>query len=80
MTLVTFWILLAVKCPLESILKLYGRATAMPPAWELTLRRPNLLGIHVPVSPDLAKTVKVKSDHCENLARVLGGAKNGKII
>ena len=29
---------------------------------------------------DLAKTVKVKSEHSENLAKVLGGAKNGKII
>ena len=46
----------------------------------LTLRRPNFLGVHVPVTPDLAKTVKGKSDHSENLARVLGGAKNGKII
>ena len=34
----------------------------------------------MPVTPDLAKTVKGKSDHSENLARVLGGAKNGKII
>ena len=31
----------------------------------------------MPVAPDLAKTVKVKSDHSENLTRVLGGAKNG---
>ena len=46
----------------------------------LTLRRPNFIGVHVPVAPDLAKTVKVKSDHSENLAKVLGGAKNGKII
>ena len=37
----------------------------------LTLRRPNFLGAHLPVPPDLAKTVKVKSDHSENLARVL---------
>ena len=43
----------------------------------LTLRRPNLLGFHVPVSPDLAKTVKVRSDHSENLTEVFGGAKNG---
>ena len=34
----------------------------------------------MPVAPDLAKTVKVKSDHSENLAKVLGSAKNGKII
>ena len=34
-TLVRFWILLAVKCPLESISKPYGRATAMPTAWGL---------------------------------------------
>ena len=33
--LVTFWIFLAVKCPLESISKPYGRATAMPTAWGL---------------------------------------------
>ena len=32
----------------------------------------------MPVAPDLAKTVKVKLDHSENLTRVLGGAKNGK--
>ena len=43
----------------------------------LTLRRPNLLGVHGPVSPDLAKTVKVRSDHSENLTNVFGGAKNG---
>ena len=47
------------------------------PDW-LTLRRPNFIGVHVPVAPDLAKTVKVKSDHSENLAKVLGGAENGK--
>ena len=33
----------------------------------LTFRRPNLSGVHVPVSPDLAKTVKVRSDQSENL-------------
>ena len=43
----------------------------------LTLRRPNFIGVHVPVAPDLEKTVEVKSDHSENLAKVLGGAKNG---
>ena len=43
----------------------------------LTLRRPNLLRVHVPVSPDLAKTVKVRSDHSENLTKVFGGAKDG---
>ena len=32
----------------------------------------------MPVAPDLAKMVKVKSDHSENLAKVLCGAKNGK--
>ena len=31
----TLWIFLAVKCPLESISKPYGRATAMPTAWGL---------------------------------------------
>ena len=44
----------------------------------LTLRRPNFLGAQPPVPPDLAKTVKVMSDHAENLAKVLGGAENGK--
>ena len=44
----------------------------------LTLRRPNFLGAQLPVPPDLAKTVKVKSDHAEILAKVLGGAENGK--
>ena len=33
--LVTFWILFAVKFPLENYPKPYGRATAMPPAWRL---------------------------------------------
>ena len=33
--------------------------------FNLTLRRPNFLGVHVPVTPDLAKTVKGKSDHSE---------------
>ena len=37
LTLVTFWILLAVKCPLENYSKPYGRATAMPTAWEFIL-------------------------------------------
>ena len=37
LTLVTFWILLAVKCPPENYSKPYGRATAMPPACELIL-------------------------------------------
>ena len=39
---------------------------------------PELYRGHVPVAPDLAKTVKVKSDHSEDLTKVLGGAKNGK--
>ena len=30
---------------------------------DLTLRRPNLLGAHLPVTPDLAKTVEVRSTH-----------------
>ena len=42
----------------------------------LTLRRPNLLGAHVPVAPDLAKTVKVGSDHSENLTSVPYSTKN----
>ena len=40
----------------------------------LTLRRPNLLVVHGPLSQDLAKTVKVRSDHSENLTNVFGGA------
>ena len=35
LTFVTFWILLAVKCPLKNYSKPYGYATAMPPAWGL---------------------------------------------
>ena len=41
----------------------------------LTLRRPNFLGVHVPVAPNLAKTVKVKSDQSENLTIVFSGGK-----
>ena len=36
LTLVTFWILLAVKCPLENYSNPYGYATATPPAWGLS--------------------------------------------
>ena len=43
----------------------------------LSLRRPNLLGVQVPVSPFLAKTVKMRSDHSENLTDFFSGAKNG---
>ena len=43
----------------------------------LTLRRPNLQGLHMPVSPDMAETVKVRSDHSDSLTNVFGGAKNG---
>ena len=39
--------------------------------------RPKILGVNVPVLPDLAKTVKERSDHSENLTNVFGGAKNG---
>ena len=39
----------------------------------LTLGRPNILEINVPVAPDLAKTVKVKSDPSEDLTRRLSG-------
>ena len=42
---------------------------------DLTLKRSNLLQVYVPVSPNLAKPVKVRSDHSENLTKVLGGAK-----
>ena len=31
----TFWILLAVKCPIENYSKPYGYAKAMPQAWGL---------------------------------------------
>ena len=43
----------------------------------LNSQAPDLLGVHAPVSPDLAKTVKVSSDHSESLLKVYGGAKNG---
>ena len=39
LTLVTFWILLAVKCPLENYLKPYGDEAAIPPAWGLIIRK-----------------------------------------
>ena len=42
----------------------------------LTLRRPNGQGVHVPVVPDLAQTLKVGSDYSENLTKVFDGAKN----
>ena len=45
---------------------------------DLTLRRPEFIEVHVPVAPDLAKTVKVKSDHSENFTKVFGSANNGK--
>ena len=45
----------------------------------LTLRRPNFIGAHVPVAPDLAKTVKVGSDHSKNLTSVFYGAKHEKL-
>ena len=45
----------------------------------LTLRRPNFIGAHVLVAPDLAKTVKMGSDHSKNLTSVFYGAKNEKI-
>ena len=32
----------------------------------------NILGVHVAVSPDLAKTLKVRSDHCENSTKLFG--------
>ena len=37
----------------------------------------NILGTYVPVAPDMAKTVKVKSDRSENSARVFDIAING---
>ena len=45
--------------------------------FDLILRCPNNQRVHVTVAPDLAKTVKVKSDHSENLNKVFGTAKNG---
>ena len=45
MTLVTFWILLAAKCPLENYSKPYGCTTAMPPAWGLKGYFPLVKGI-----------------------------------
>ena len=45
----------------------------------LTLRRPNFIGTHVPVAPDLAKTVKMRSDHSKNLTSVFYGAENEKL-
>ena len=33
----------------------------------------------MPVAPDLAKTVKVRSDHSKNLTGVFYGAKNEKL-
>ena len=47
-TLVTFWIFLAVKCPLESISKPYGRATTMPTA--LGLNNASFLFKNLPFS------------------------------
>ena len=46
---------------------------------DLTLRRPKFIEVHVPVAPDLAKTVKVGSDHSKNLTSVFYGAKNEKL-
>ena len=45
--------------------------------FDLILRCPNNQRVHVTVAPDLAKTVKVKSDHSENLNKVFRTAKNG---
>ena len=45
----------------------------------LNFKRPNLIGVHAPVAPDLAKTVKMRSEHSENLTSVFNGAKNGQL-
>ena len=45
----------------------------------LTLRRPNFIGAHVPVAPDLAQMVRVGSDHSKKLTSVFYGAKNEKL-
>ena len=43
----------------------------------LTLKRQDNHGIHVPVVPDLARTVSVESYQSENVTKVFDGAKNG---
>ena len=45
--------------------------------FKCTFRRPNVQVVHVPLSPDLARMVKVASDHFENLTNVFCDAKNG---
>ena len=45
----------------------------------LILGRPNLIGVHAPVAADLAKTVMLGSDGCENLISVLNSAKYEKL-
>ena len=57
--------------------RVVGTYESHPKASDLTLRRPNFLGLYVLVLPDQAKTVKVRSDHSENPTNVFGGDKNG---
>ena len=42
----------------------------------LTLRRRSILGVNVPVAPDLARMLKVKPDRYDNLAKIFLSAKN----
>ena len=46
----------------------------------LNLRCSNVQGVHVLVVPDLEKTVKVGSDHSENVTHVYKDAMKGKLI
>jgi len=46
----------------------------------LILRRPIGKRVYVPVVPDLAQTVKVKSDHFEKFTKFFCGSKNGYFI
>ena len=43
--------------------------------YQFKSQAPNGHGVHVPIVPDLAPTVKLASDHSENLTKVFGGAK-----
>ena len=70
------WILIQTFClELKHLKQPYSEQK--PQFLYLTRRHPNDQGLHVPVEPDLAQTVKVGSDHSENLTSVFNGAKNG---
>ena len=51
----------------------------IPTVCGLTLKRPSFIRAHVPVAPDLAKMVRVGSDHSKKLTSVFYGAKNEKL-